>query len=222
MIKKISRLDLKIRLIIIGVVLGAIAIFAGDPYGGTTIKINSKDLIYSTLNDADKIEPVVLADWLMQGKADYDLIDLRTPAKYSEYSLPESQNIPLIELSKSDLLRNQKIILISDDEITASQGWFILKANDYKGVYILKGGIDAWKDQVLFPKCSMQASDEEIVNFKKMEEISKYFGGQAMLLSSETTTETAITSTQIQLPTSSTKKSGTLTTPQKKKKREGC
>lgn len=220
MIKKFSQLDLKIRLIIIGVVLGVIAIFAGDPYGGTTIKINSEDLSYSTMNGADKIDPVMLANWIIQGKADFDLVDLRTPDLYSEYSLPESENIPLIELPKSDLQRNQKIILISDDEVTASQGWFILKANDYKGVYILKGGINAWKDQVLFPKCSLNASDEEIANFKKMEEISKYFGGQAMMVSSET--ETAATTTQIQLPTSNTKKSGTITTPTKKKKREGC
>ncbi|MBK7378016.1 MAG: rhodanese-like domain-containing protein [Ignavibacteriales bacterium] len=220
MIKKFSQLDLKIRLIIIGVALGAIAIFAGDPYGGTTIKINSEDLSYSTMNDADKIDPVELANWIIQGKSDFDLVDLRTSDRYSEYSLPESENIPLIQLPKSDLLRNQKIILISDDEVAASQGWFILKANDFKGVYILKGGINRWKDQVLFPKCSLNASSEEISNFKKMEEISKYFGGQAMMVSSDT--ETATTTTQIQLPTSNTKKSGTTTTSPKKKKREGC
>lgn len=220
MIKKFSQLDLKIRLIVIGVVLGAIAIFAGDPYGGTTIKINSEDLSYSAMNDADKIDPVELANWIIQGKSDFDLVDLRTSDRYSEYSLPESENIPLIQLPKSDLLRNQKIILISDDEVAASQGWFILKANDYKGVYILNGGINRWKVQVLFPKCPLNANDEEIANFKKMEEISKYFGGQAMMVSPDT--ETATTTTQIQLPTSNTKKSGTTTTSPKKKKREGC
>lgn len=222
MIKKFSQLDLKIRLIIISVALGAIAIFAGDPYGGTTIKINSEDLSYSTMNDADKIEPVMLADWIIQGKADFDLVDLRTSERYSEYSIPESENIPLAQLPKSDLLRNQKIILISDDEVAASQGWFILKADDFKGVYILKGGINAWKDRVLFPKCSLNASVDEIANFKKMEEISKYFGGQATMVSAGTETATMTTTTQIQLPTSNTKKSGTTTTAPKKKKREGC
>lgn len=220
MIKKLSQLDLKIRLALIASVLGIVAVFAGNPYGGTMIKLNSNDILYSTVNDADKIDPVVLADWIIKGNADYILVDVRAPEKYSEYALPESENIPLPELAKSELLRNQKIILISDDEISSAQGWFILKTRDYKGVYILRGGVNGWKDQVLFPKCSLNPSAEEMTHFKKMEEISKYFGGQAMMVSSET--ETATTTTQFQLPTSNTKKSGTTNTPPKKKKREGC
>ena len=50
-----------------------------------------------------------------------------------------------VQLPQSELLRNQKIVLFSDDNIDAAKAWFILKSKGYKGVYILDGGLDAGK-----------------------------------------------------------------------------
>ncbi len=164
--KKIfSELDLKYKLAIIAVLLGVVALFAGDPYGGTTIKVNPKDIALSTVKNSDKINPTDLADWIIQGKADYILVDLRSPEKFSEYTLPEAENIPLVELPNSDLLRNQKIILFADDEVAAAQGWFILKAKNYKSVYILEGGLNGWKDKVVFPKVPANPTKDELAKF---------------------------------------------------------
>ncbi|MEO0206401.1 MAG: hypothetical protein ABIL22_06985, partial [candidate division WOR-3 bacterium] len=80
--KKIfSELDLKYKLAIIAILLGVVALFAGDPYGGTSVKVNVKEIALSTIKDSDKINPSTLADWIIQGKADYILVDLRSPDK---------------------------------------------------------------------------------------------------------------------------------------------
>jgi hypothetical protein len=223
--KLFFELDLKYKLAIIAVLLGVVALFAGNPYGGTTIKVNVKDIALSTVKNSDKINPVDLADWIIQGKADYILVDLRPAEKYSEYTLPEAENIPLVELPNSDLLRNQKIILFADDEVAAAQGWFILKAKNYKSVYILEGGLNGWKDKVVYPKVPANPSKEELAKLEKMRVVAQYFGGDLVTSSntSETNQEIKLPSTTSVVPQSTQPQTGggKVTAP-KKKKREGC
>lgn len=212
-----SNLSLNKRLASIAIILGLVALFAGDPYGGTTIKVNEKDLVLSTVGNADKVLVTDLADWIIKGKSDFELIDLRSEDKYNEYTIPGSQSIPLPQISSSDLLRNQKIVLFSDDDVASSQAWFILKTKKYKGVYILDGGLEAWKEKVLFPKAPVNDSKDDLAEFEKMKEIAKYFGGQA-----QTDSSAVETKQQIKLPTAPTSTTKTSAPTGKKKKREGC
>lgn len=223
--KLFSELDLKYKLASIAILLGIVALFAGDPYDGTTIKVNAKEIALSTVNNSDKINPADLADWIIQGKADYILVDLRPAEKFSEYTLPEAENIPLVELPNSDLLRNQKIILFADDEVTAAQGWFILKTRNYKSVYILEGGLNGWKDKVVFPKVPANPSKEEIAKLEKMRVVAQYFGGDLVTSSgtTEITQEIKLPSKTSVVPqTSQIQAGGGKVTAPKKKKREGC
>ncbi|GIV46096.1 MAG: hypothetical protein KatS3mg036_0914 [Ignavibacterium sp.] len=221
--KLFSELDLKYKLAIIAVLLGVIALFAGDPYNGTSVKVNVKDIALSTVKESDKINPSDLADWIIQGKADYVLVDLRTPDKYAEYTLPEAENIPIVELPNSDLLRNQKIILFSDDEVVAAQGWFILKAKKYNSVYILEGGLNGWKDKVVFPKVPANPTKDELAKLEKLRVVAQYFGGDLVAETSSTEIKTEVklpTSTVV--PQSTQPTTGSKVTAPKKKKREGC
>jgi len=212
-----SNLSLNKRLALIAIIFGLVALFAGDPYGGTTIKVNEKDLVLSTVGNADKVLVTDLADWIIKGKSDFELIDLRSEDKYNEYTIPGSQSIPLPQISSSNLLRNQKIVLFSDDDVASSQAWFILKTKKYKGVYILDGGLEAWKEKVLFPKAPVNDSKDDLTEFEKMKEIAKYFGGQA-----QTDSSAVETKQQIKLPTTPTSTTKTSAPTGKKKKREGC
>jgi rhodanese-related sulfurtransferase len=215
--KLFANLSTNKKLGLAALVLGMIALFAGSPYGGSFINVNEKELALSTVNNSDKISVTELADWIIQGKQDFELVDLRPPEKYNEYAIPNAQCIPLVQLPESDLLRNQKIIFYSDDDVAASQAWFMLKSKGYKGVYILDGGLNTWKEKVLFPKAPINASKEELVQFEKMKEVSKYFGGQA-----QTDSSVAELKPSFQLPTSTTGVQKTGNAPVKKKKREGC
>lgn len=212
-----SNLSLNKKLALIGITLGVIALFAGDPYGGTTIKVNEKSIALSTVDNSDKVSVTELADWIIKDKSDYELVDLRSAEKYNEYTIPNSQCIPLVQISSSDLRRNQKIVLFSDDDVTASQAWFILKSKNYKGVYILDGGLNAWKEKVLFPKAPVNGSKDELAQFEKMKEVAKYFGGSA-----QTDSSVSDSKPEIKLPTPTVSNTKTTAPTGKKKKREGC
>ncbi len=213
--KFFSNLSTQKKLAVIALLLGVVAVFAGSPYMGSKVKVNTKDLALSTVKNSDKIQPLELADWIIKGKADYTLVDVRDENRFGEYFIPTAINIPLPELPESDLLRNQKIILYSDDDVNAAQAWFILKSKNFKAAYLLDGGLKKWNDDVLFPKLGVNASQEEIAQFEKIKEISKYFGGVPQT-GSEQVSETKVSLPKPQV-TSQTSVGKT-----KKKKREGC
>ena len=47
--------------------------------------------------------------------------------------------------------RQEKLVLYSEGGIHSAQAWMLLKAQGYQAVYMLTGGLEEWKDQVLFP-----------------------------------------------------------------------
>jgi len=214
MLEQIVKLPIRKRVGIIAIILGFIAIFAGSPYDRSTTRINVKALTNISLKEDHSINADELAEWIIKGKYDYRLIDLRDSEKYYEYNIPGSENIPIRNIIDSDLMRNEKIFLYSDFESVAAQGWFLLKADKFKSVYILEGGLTYWKDQVLFPKLPADPTKEQLALFEKKKEVSKFFGGQPQFGGEEQVKQ--------ETPKLKAPPKVTVTKKRKKKSREGC
>ena len=214
MLQQFVKLPIRKRVGIIAIILGFIAIFAGSPYDRSTTRVNVKEMATVSVKEDHSINADDLAEWIIKAKYDYRLVDLRNSEKYNEYNIPGSENIPIRNIIDSDLMRNEKIVLYSDEETIAAQGWFLLKADSYKNVYILEGGMKCWKDQVLFPKLPADPTKEQLALFEKKKEVCKFFGGQPQFGGEE----------QIKQETPKLKAPPkvTVTTKRKKKSREGC
>lgn len=215
-----NKLSIAQKLAIVAFVLGFIALLIGNPNDANKIKVNAKELSLSTIKDNDRISVMTLADWLIKDAGDFVLVDLRSEKDFNEYTIPSSINIPIENILNSDLMRNQKIIVYGNDDVTSAQAWFILKSANYKAVYILNGGLNAWKNEILFPKLDVNASEQQKAEFEKVKNISTYFGGTPQIISGGTATvinqEIAKPTTpQIKAPAASAK-------PKAKKKKEGC
>jgi rhodanese-related sulfurtransferase len=214
MLEHFVKLPIRKRVGIFAIILGFIAVFAGSPYDRSTTNINVKEFALSSVTDESRVDVDELADWIIKGKYDYRLVDLRDTEKYESYNIPFSENIPIRELLDSDLMRNEKIVLYSDEETVAAQSWFLLKADNFKSVYILKGGLKSWKDQVLFPTLASEPTKEQLALFEKKIEVSKFFGGQPQIGSEgEIKRDTPKLKAPPKVP---------VTKKRKKKSREGC
>lgn len=214
MLEQFVKLPIRKRVGIIAIILCFIAIFAGSPYDRSTTRVNVKELSSVSVKDESIVQTNELADWIIKAKYDYRLIDLRDSDIYGSYNIPGSENIPIRELFNSDLMRNENIILYSDDEAVSSQGWFLLKADKFKSVYILEGGLTCWKDQVLFPKLPADPTKEQLALFEKKKEVSKFFGGQPQFGGEEQVKQETL---KLKAPPKVT-----VTKKRKKKSREGC
>jgi rhodanese-related sulfurtransferase len=199
--------------------LAILALVIGNSGNSNKISVNAKVLALSTIKDQDKINTLTLADWIIKDKADFTLVDLRSEKGFSEYNIPNSINIKMEDLLNSDLKRNQKLLLFGNDDISSAQAWFILRSSNYKGVYILNGGMNSWKNEILYPKRPAILAPEDSIKFEKIKQVSLHFGGSPQMQSSESTSTAVVAPApsvvpnlpKIIIPAGTTKK-----------KKEGC
>ncbi len=197
--------------------LGFLAVLAGNPYRGSAVEVNAKELSEIVQKEVDHVSCEELAGWIIQGKSDYRLVDLRNEKDYADYHIPTAENVAITALNDGSLARNERIVLYSDGGIHSAQAWFLLKANQFKGVYILFGGLEEWKDRILFPRLADNATPAEIAAFEKTKLVSKFFGGSPQVGGAAASAAPTLAMPKLQMPGGVQTKAA----PGKKKK-EGC
>ena len=136
--------------------------------------IDSRDMAWLAANGSDRVAARVLADWIIQGRSDFRLIDLRTPAAFAAGPrIPSAENIATTELFDADLDRSEKILLVGDDQVTVAQAWLLLEASGFTGASIVDGGLAAWRDQVVYPR----VDGADATTRARLEAVSAHFGG---------------------------------------------
>jgi rhodanese-related sulfurtransferase len=203
-------------LAVVAVVLGAVAIF-GSPGGGARVTLDTRELAAIVESEVDHVTVQELSDWIIQGHTDFRLIDLRDEESYAEYHIPLAERVPLGELHDYPILRNEKIVLYSDGGIHSAQAWFLLRAQKFPGTYILLGGLDFWKDEILFPVLEVDAAPEEVAAFERARFVSEFFGGTPQTGVDPAADGPAMSLPTVKMPTQPVVRSG-----KRRKKKKGC
>lgn len=170
------RWTLRRRLAATALALGALAL-AGHPAPGHVARLDTQELATLVSRDLDQVEPGELADWVIRGAAEYRLLDLRTEADYARYHIPGAESVPIAILPDYGLLRNEKVVLYAEGGTRAAQAWLLLRARDYRAVYILRGGLEAWQDEVLFPRAPAAPDPHVAAAFERASHVARFFGG---------------------------------------------
>ncbi|MGA8089338.1 MAG: DUF6691 family protein [Terracidiphilus sp.] len=199
--------------------VGLFAAFAGDPYRGSRTTIDTKDLAVRVDRGADLIEPVQLADWIIQDRNDFRLIDLRAEKDYSVYHIPTAQDAPLASLNQNFAAHNEKLVLYSNDSLEAAKAWFLLESQGYKSVYVLSGGLQGWKDFVLFPIRPQGGNDTA---FERQAQVARFFGGAPQVEGTSAPATTAPAMPKVAAPVLPPATETHTSTTQPRKKKEGC
>jgi rhodanese-related sulfurtransferase len=220
-----SRLTLNQRLAALALVLGAVALVAA-PYRGTTVTLDTRALAADMATGADQVEPRDLAAWILGGRADHRLIDIRPADAFGAFSIPTSENIPVAGLLEAGLARSEKLLVVGDDGMQSAQAWLLLRANGYRSTYLLRGGLAAWKEQVVSPVLAENPTPEQKTENDKLTAIAAYFGGQPRVASgavasgfSRTGEPAAVTAPPSVAPPAAPK---AAPRPAPRKKKEGC
>ncbi len=164
----------------LAILLGVVALIIGNPIktkstGTDNIEITAQKVAD---NQVGSLKVQELADWLIEGRRDYKLVDLRNADEYAKFYLPGAMNLPINEFSKDYFLKTDKVVLYSDNDKDAADAWLILKNAGYYAVYVIYDGVGKWQREVLFPKRPPNASPEELREFNKRAEIALYLGGK--------------------------------------------
>ena len=134
----------------------------GTPSGVTPL-VAADEVGQIALSGEDKIDPVVVGEWVIEEKKDFLIIDLRSPFEFTDFNIPGSLNIPFASLMTKDgldmLPGYKKIVLAAADEVRAGQAWVVLRSKGFDA-YILDGGIKGWWDSVMTPGTVKKTDDE--------------------------------------------------------------
>jgi rhodanese-related sulfurtransferase len=206
------------RLAIVAVALGTLALVA-QPHRGPFVKLDTRELASVVEAEVDHVTASELAAWIVAGRADYRLIDLRTAREYAAYHIPTAEHVPLTGLADHPLLHNEKIVLYSEGGIHSAQAWMLLRARGYEAVYMVLGGLDSWKDEVLFPSLPADAGPQARAQFERAAQVGKFFGGEGRIVGDAAAPAAGAELPQLIAPPSVP---GPATPVAKKRKKEGC
>ena len=172
-----SSLPLNRKLAAVALVLGAGALFS-QPHRGPVVKLDTRELAMIVEQQVDHVTPAELAAWIVEGRADYRLLDLRSESEFASYHIPTAENVPVSALPDFPLQPGEKVILYSEGGIHAAQAWMLVRAQGHAAVYTVLGGLDGWKDEVLFPVMPADATAQQRARFEQVAAIATFFGGQ--------------------------------------------
>jgi len=173
----ISTLSLNQKLAAAALALGALAVFA-NVTPGPLVTVHAKELLTSVERREDHVTPQQLAAWIVEGRGDYRLVDVRDEQAFAEYHIPGAESVPLATVADGALSRGDKVVLYGEGGIHAAQAWMVLRGLGYPRVYTLLEGLSAWKDEVLFPVMPTSPDPAQQARFERAVAVAKYFGGQ--------------------------------------------
>jgi len=78
------------KLAFLALALGALALL-GAPSPGGAVTINTRELADIVESEVDHVTVEDLADWIVQDRADYRLLDVRDPESYAAYHIPTAR-----------------------------------------------------------------------------------------------------------------------------------
>ncbi|MBV8208480.1 MAG: rhodanese-like domain-containing protein [Burkholderiaceae bacterium] len=76
------------------------------------------------------------------------VVDVRAPDQFAAGSVPNARNIPVAEIGKrcNELRKDRPVIVVSDQGRGTHSAVAGLKAGGISEVYVLSGGVGAWRE----------------------------------------------------------------------------
>jgi rhodanese-related sulfurtransferase len=131
------------------------------------------------IHGGDQVSAETLADWLIKGRQDFVLIDVRSQKAYENGHIESAMSLPLTYLLEpgvlSDLPSDRLIVLYANGIREAAQAAVMLRLAGIQASTLL-GGYNAWEQHVLHPELTA-TTDAEVLEAKKRQAIACYFAG---------------------------------------------
>ena len=128
----------------------------------------------------DRVLAADLAHWIIEGRKDFVLIDVRPAADYDKGHIGNAQNLVVTELVTPEKLealpKDRKVIVYSQGSEVAGQAVVLLRLAGYDASLLL-GGYNFWAQRVLNPDISPTQADGEYPRVPEQQAIACYFVG---------------------------------------------
>ena len=149
------------------------------PEPGTGISFT--DVAQSAARQEDRVSVEQLAEWLIEERKDFVLIDVRSQERYSQGKIHEARNIPLAELvteeTMASLPADRKVVVYSNGSENAAKATTMLRLAGLDA-HLVTGGYNAWHERILNPDIPAEELDGESPKVSAQRAYSCYFVGK--------------------------------------------
>jgi rhodanese-related sulfurtransferase len=179
---------LAVILVSLGLIIAAVPENTTKQY-----KLTAEELLEEVKSGTQFMYPDEVADMLIQKDPSLQLIDVRNVDEYEKFSLPNSINIPLVDILNPewDDFINQDVqlnVFYSNGTNDANQAWMITRQLGFENNYVLQGGVNYWAETIMNPEAPKTGSpNEEILKYNLRKGAGMALGGGAAVDTQPTT-----------------------------------
>lgn len=139
------------------------------------------DVAQSAARQDDRVSVEELAEWLIEGRQDFMLVDVRAPEDFQKGQIGDAENIPLPQLVSDETMdrlpTDRKVVLYSNGSENAAKASVMLRLAGFDA-HLVTGGFNAWHQRILNPDISAEELDGESVEVSAQRAYSCYFVGE--------------------------------------------
>lgn len=159
----------------------ALAACSGRQPGPARVNLQAlQQVAQGVARGADRVSVGELSHWIVAGRKDFVLLDIRTPYAYAAGHIEGAQSVPLAELVTEARLAALpaalRLIVYADDSTDAAAAVALLRVAG-RDAQLVSGGYAAWERQVLHPDVPTVASVDEAPVLAEKRAIACYFVG---------------------------------------------
>lgn len=144
-------------------------------------RVSMRDIAQAAARQDDRASVEELATWLIEGRGDFKLIDVRAPEDFEGGRIGDAENIPIAEIVSDETLArlptNRMLLVYSNGSENAAKAAVMLRLAGFDA-HLLVGGYSAWHEKILNPDISAEALDGESLRVAEQRAYSCYFVGE--------------------------------------------
>lgn len=139
------------------------------------------DVAQAAARQNDRVSVEDVAGWLIEGRGDFKLIDVRSSKDYENGKIDDAENIPIAQLVTEDVLqslpKDRMVVVYSNGSENGAKAEVLLRLSGFDA-HVLAGGYNAWHERILNPDISAEELDGESLQVSEQRAYSCYFVGE--------------------------------------------
>ncbi len=166
----------------LALVLAFVVLFLPVEKANRFDEVDEATLIQHLSDKKNVVTSDELAYFMKHKYQKYRIVDVRTEAEFTDFSLPTSVNVPVSQVLNrqwKELLDSplEKVVLVSTGGVEAAKAQLLCARAGYRNVYVLEGGLNQFVQDIFHTKIpnSLPWKEREADQIRFRTEMARYF-----------------------------------------------
>jgi rhodanese-related sulfurtransferase len=138
------------------------------------------DVAQAAARQTDRVSVEELASWIIEGRQDFELIDVRSAPDFASGHIGEARHVPVAAIVSDETLASlptdRKVVVYSNGSENGAKAATLLRVAGFDA-HVVTGGYNAWNRRILNPDIPAAEFDGESLESIQQRAYACYFVG---------------------------------------------